>query len=280
MDNPDPGVVVAPGNPDPAAPITFSWKKELAADFAGSPTFAKFPDTKEGLNEAVKSHLSLERLLGHEKVPVPKGPDDPARAIFNKALGIPEKPDGYALPDAVVPDAMKGLTFDKVKFAETVHKYDLTPGAAKGLWEAYTEMTKQSYTNALKAQQEKVTGIVNEMRKEWGDAYQSKVELGQMVINKFSADKEMNDFITATLSADPRGIKFLATLGDQFAENKIGDFKYQRHSLTPEEAQREIDSIKSDPKHPYLNPQAPKAEHDRAVEHVNTLIAVTKRARG
>jgi hypothetical protein len=290
MDNPDPALAVAPGNPDPAAPpvppapaaaTAFNWKAHLPPDFVGSPTLQKFPDTKEGLTDAVKSHLLLEKLLGYEKVPIPKSKDDTtAWAVFSKALGIPEKPDGYALPDVEIPETMKGLTFDKKKFAEIVHANKLTPDAAKGVWQAYTDMTKQAYSSAVKASQDKITGHINQLKGEWGEAYQSKIELGQMVINKFSSDQETNDFITATLSADPRGIKFLAQIGDQFAENKIGEFKYQRHALTPEEAQREVDAIKSDMSHPYNNPKAPEAEHNRAVDYVNQLIGVARRSRG
>lgn len=290
MDNPDPAVGVAePGNPDPSvspAPVApaspaFSWKTQLAADYANSPTMKKFEDTKEGFNEAVKSHLLLEKLLGYEKVPIPKGKDDTvAWELFNKAMGIPAKPEGYALPDVEMPDSMKGMHFDKAKFAQVVHQHKLTPEAAKGLWGAYTEINKQAYAQAMKDHQERMTGLINQMKGEWGDAYQSKVELGQMVINKFSSDQETNDFITSTLVTDPRGIKFLAMIGDQFAENKIGEFKYQRHSLTPDEAQNEWDAIKRDMNHPYNNEKVPQKERDRAIEYVNTLIGIARRPRG
>lgn len=289
VENADPKAAPAPPAAPPVAipaPVVpagsdFTWKNNLPPDLANSPTMTKFPDTKEGFSEAVKSHLNLERLLGHEKVPVPKSKDDTAAwALFSKALGIPDKPDGYALPDVEVPETMKGLTFDKKKFAEIVHANKLTPDAARGLWEAYTTMSKQTYAQTLAAQKEKLTGIINEMRAEWGDAYQSKVELGQKVINNFSADQETNDFVTAVLASDPRGIKFLAKIGDQFAENKIGEFKNQRHALTPEEAQNEIDSIRNNPAHPYNNEKAPQAERDKAIDYVNSLIGAAKRARG
>lgn len=281
--NQDPNVAVAPPPAAPPAPpaVGFAWKNQLPTDFANSPTMQKFPDTKEGFQEAVKSHLLLEKLLGYEKVPIPKGKDDvAARTIFNKALGVPDKPDGYALPDADVPESMKGLTFDKKKFAEIVHKHDLTPEAAKGIWEAYTSTTKQAYADAVNKQKEQMTNTINQLRGEWGDAYGSKVELGQTVLNKFCGDKETNDFLTATLLSDAKGIKFLATLGEQFAENKIGDFKYQRHSLTPEEAQASWDEILRDPGHPYNNDKAPQGERARAIEYVNSLIRVARRLNG
>ena len=281
VDNPDPEVTPAPVAPASAAPQAFSWKTQLATDMANSPTMKKFEDTKDGFNEAIKSHLLLERLLGHEKVPIPKGKDDTvAWELFNKAMGIPAKPEGYGLADVEIPESMKGLSFDKGKFAEIVHQQKLTPDAAKGLWGAYTEMTKQTYAKALKDHQELITNNVNQLRGEWGDAYQSKVELGQMVINKFSDNKETSDYITAVLSKDPNGIRFLAKIGDQFAENKIGDFRYQRYSLTAEEAKAEWDAIRGDMNHPYNNEKAPVGAREAAIKRVNELIGMTKKPQG
>jgi len=260
---------------------SFNWKAQLPADLANAPTMKKFEDTKEGFSEAVKSHLLLEKLLGYEKVPIPKSKDDTAAwQVFSKAMGIPEKPDGYGLPDVEIPESLKGMSFDKAKFAEVVHAHKLTPEAAKGLWGAYTDMTKQAYAKALKDQQDQVTGAINQLRGEWGDAYQAKIELGQMVINKFSDNQETNDYITATLSKDPHGIRFLAKIGDQFAENKIGDFRYQRHSLTPDEAKAEWDAIRMDMNHPYNNEKAPREVRDRAIQHVNELIGIARRPKG
>ena len=282
-DNPDP--VAKPDNPDPITPdpkpdpqpTAFAWKEHLGPDIANSPTMKKFPDTKEGLVQTATSYLELQKLLGHDKVPVPKGKDDTAAwNLFEAAFGIPSKADGYNLPDANVPDSMKALSFDKAQFAEVMHKHKVTPDAAGGLWEAYTELSKQTYANALKNNQENLTQVINQMRSEWGDAFESKIELGQMVINKFSANQEESDFITAALSKDPRGQKFLAKVGDQFAENKIGDFKYTRHSLTPEEAQQEMSSIRMDPSHPYNNGKSSQKERDKAIDYFNSLIAATQ----
>ena len=277
LDNADPALQ-APPAPQPVPVQEVTWKSHIAPDLANSPLIKKFADTKDGLGEAIKSHLLLEKLLGYEKVPIPKSKDDQAAwSVFSKAMGIPDKAEGYALPDAEIPESMKGLSFDKTKFAEIVHANKLTPEAAKGLWTAYTNMTKQTYAKALKDHEDLMTNNINQLKGEWGDAYQSKIELGQMVINKFAQDSETNDFITATLSKDPRGIKFLAKLGDQFAENKIGDFRYQRHSLTPDEAQAELDSVRRDMNHPYNNDKAPAAERQRAIDRVNSLIGIARR---
>ena len=62
----------------------------------GGCTMQKFADTKEGLTAAVTSHLELEKMLGGEKVPIPKGPDDKEGwQRYSKAMGVPVNPNEY-----------------------------------------------------------------------------------------------------------------------------------------------------------------------------------------
>lgn len=284
MENLDPQPA---GNPDPApasspAPVAASvgWKSTVNTDLRNSPLLQKFEDTPEGLNKALESHLNLEKLLGHEKVPIPKDVNDvEGWNRFSKAMGIPDKAEGYGLPDAKLPESMKGMTIDKNKFAEIAHSFKCTPAQAKGLWETYQREHVESYNRAVEAHQKKITETVNTLKGQWGDAYQANVELGQMVINKFSDDQETNDYITSVLTQDPKGIKFLAKIGDQFAENKIGEFQTKRFSLAPEEAQLEIDKMVNDLEGPYMNTKNKFSarEHQAAIDRVNSLrISINK----
>jgi hypothetical protein len=276
MGNQDPEseapVAVAPA---PAAP-EFSWKSKVGADLSKAPSLGKFEDTPEGLADIAKSYVSLEKLLSHEKVPLPKGPEDAeGRAMFNKALGVPEVAAGYNLPDASLPGNMANMAFSKEAFQEVVHKHGLTPEQAQGLWKDYTTMSGGIYSSHLAQFQEKLNGNINKLRAEWGDAYAANVELGDMVISKFADDQESGDWLTATLSKDPAGMKFLAKIGAQFSENKVGEFQYKRFALTPDEAKNEIARIKADSAHPYNSEKATEEDHQNAVDHVNRLIAIS-----
>lgn len=280
--NPDPDSG-ASGNSDAGASDSGSggWKTQLRTDLQNSPFLSKFEDTSEGFNQAIESYGNLEKLLGHEKVPIPKGADDiEGWNRFSKAMGIPSKAEEYGLPDATLPESMKGMAIDKAKFAEVVHAHKLTPEQAKGLWKVYNEINVEAYNKAMDGQQKTMTETINRLKGDWGDAYQTNVELGQMVINKFSEDQESNDFLTAVLAQDPRGVKFLAKIGDQFAENKVGEFQMKRFTLAPEQAGEEIQKIVRDPNHPYNNPKATDREHQAAVDYVNSLYATINRAKG
>lgn len=264
-----------------AGSVSQNWKSNVRTDLRDSPLLKKFDDNYEGLNKAIESHLNLEKLLGHEKVPIPKDANDiEGWNRFSKALGIPDKAESYGLPDFNLPEPMKGMAIDKKQFAEVVHAHKLTPAQAKGLWQTYNEINVQAYNKQMQEYQKQIDNTINTLKGEWGDAYDTNVELGQMVINKFSSDPETNDFLTSVLSQDPRGIKFLAKIGEQFAENKVGEFQMKRFTLAPEEAQNEIQKIIRDPNHPYNNPKSTDREHQAAVDYVNNLYATINRAKG
>jgi hypothetical protein len=280
-DNLDPAAATATAVA-PAAQVAapaheaFSWKAKVGPDLSKAPSLGKFSDTPEGLAEVAKSYVNLEKLLGHEKVPLPKGPDDvDGRAAFNKAIGVPPTPEQYNLPDAVAPKELGQAAFDKSGFQQVMHKHGLSPDQAKGLWKDYTEMTAGEYTKAMKSYTDTLDQNINALRREWGDAYAGNVELGDMVINKFADDQKMADFLTSSLSKDPAGLKFLAKIGQQFAENKVGEFQYKRFAMTPQEAKNEVLKIKSDPNHPYSNEKATEDDHQAAVDHVNRLISIS-----
>jgi hypothetical protein len=255
-----------------AGSVAASWKNNLSTDLKNSPFLKKFDDNPDGLNKAFESHGNLEKLLGHDKVPIPKDVNDvEGWNRFSKAMGIPDKAENYGLPDASLPESMKGMTIDKNK---------LTPAQAKGLWKVYNEINVQAYNSHMETLKKNLNETVNTLKGEWGDAYDTNVELGQTVINKFSDSQEMNDYLTSALSSDPRGVKFLAKIGEQFAENKVGEFQMKRFTLAPEQAKDEIQKITRDMNHAYNNPGATDREHQAAVDYVNSLYAVITRAKG
>ena len=276
----------AAGAPSGAASAAgaLAWKESLRPDLRNSPFAQKFEDTPDGLNKAMQSYGELERLLGHDKVPIPKDINDvEGWNRLSKALGVPDKAEGYGLADANIPKdlAQMGLTLNKNEFAEVMHAHKVPPAAVKGIWDIYQKKAIDSYSKAMEEHQKTLTQTINTLRGEWGDAYETNVELGQMVINKFSDSPAMNDKITAMLSKNPEGIKFLAKVGEQFAENKVPEFQMKRFSLAPDQALEEVEKIKRDMDGPYMNSKGKftDKEHTAAVDRVNHLLGVFQKGR-
>lgn len=169
------------GNASAGGVTGAAWKSALRPDLANSPFAQKFEDTPDGLNKAMESYGNLEKLLGHEKVPIPKDINDvEGWNRLSKALGVPDKAEGYGLADANIPKdlAQMGLTLNKNEFAEVMHAHKVPPAAVKGIWDIYQQKSIQSYKNAMAEHQKSLTDTINSLRGEWGDAYNTNVELG------------------------------------------------------------------------------------------------------
>lgn len=278
--NPEPQPVEPQQPVQPEQPSGFNWKLELTEDLRNSPTLQKFGDDREGLVKAVESHLNLEKLLGHEKVPIPKDPNDTAAIkAFNKAMGVPDEPTGYKLDEVQFPSDLEGVGFDKGKFSDIVHKLGLSQKQAEGLWKDYTSTMVDQYQNAVRDYEGKMNEVSAKLREEWGDAYEANAKLADQVIEVFSQDKETSDYLANLLTKDPRAVKFLAKIGDQFSEHKIGQFQARAFSLTPAEAQRKLDEIRGDLTHPYWNEKEPQELRDEAMRQVLELEGVLHRAK-
>lgn len=280
-DNQDPNAesvatATAPVAAAPAPSQAFSWKSKVGEDLSKAPSLGKFSDTPEGLAEVAKSYVNLEKLLGHEKIPLPKGPEDvEGISAFNKAIGVPDAPEKYNLPDAKMPVGSESVSFDKGTFQQVMHKYGLTPQQAAGLWKEYGSMMGESYNKMTQSYSAQLDQNINALRKEWGDAYAANVELADMAISRLAENQEQGDWLTATLAKNPHGLKWAAKVGNLLAENKVGDFQYKRFSMTPAEAKNEVARIKLDPNHPYNNEKATEDDHQSAVDHVNRLISIS-----
>jgi len=211
-----------------------------------NPNIQKFKD-KEGM---AKSYLELQKLLGHEKVALPKDENDAeAIAHLNKALGVPDEPKGY---DLKVPEPIPGLEqvqFGMDEFKQISHELNLTQKQSEKLLEKYNGMLTDIQKGAQDAYVEQLNGTKKELMNEWGLAYESKVKLAQDVMNKFSGNKETFDYVNSKIGGDPTTLKWLALVGESFKEGSLGDLGNPATGFTktPSEAKGEYDKIMNDP---------------------------------
>lgn len=260
-----------------------TWQDRLTADLKGALEAKRFANDDKGLVDMATSYLNLEKLVGQDKVPIPKDANDKEGwERWSKAMGVPSEPTGYNFEDIKYPDNMKGKEVNKAEFSQVAHQLRLTPTQAAGLWKVYNDSNISGYQKQLGTMQDRLQKMVTNLKSEWGAAYETNVEIGQAVISQFSDDQDMNDFITSQMLSDPRGVKFMKKLGEQFAENTTSDFNIKRFSLTPAEAKSELEKMRSDVNGPYFNraKKFTQAEQDAAIERHNNLQLIINRAKG
>lgn len=221
---------------------TTNWYDSLEnADLKNNPTLQKY-DSAEA---AHKGHLELAKSFGKDKVTWPTDENDATGwADINKRLGVPESAEGYDLKAVGNPEGVDLL--NRVKFQEDMLAAGASKKVANAAWDNYSNQMKIGYSDAQAKFKAGVESASNELRQEWGEAYDSKVQMGQSVIDMLGDTQEDKDFLTVALTQNTAGIKLLAKVGEQYIEHSIGGFQEkQNFTLTPKEAREELDTIRS-----------------------------------
>lgn len=230
------------GEGDPRA-----WLPEA---YRGNEMFAAF----KGVEDLAKSYEHAARLVGVDKAQVlrlPKSEDAPEWANVWNALGRPEKPDAYDFGE------LPGELMDGVDAAarEAFHNAGLSGRQANAVMQLYAgQVLRAQEARAEQAAQIEM-GIVNDLKREWGDGFQDKVhaanraimETGGAELAKVLQETQLSD--GTYLGNHPALIRLFAKLGEQMAEPTAlrgGAGGGGPSSYTPEAARAEIQRLMAD----------------------------------
>lgn len=178
--------------------------------------------------DAVKVAFDLRQKLGKAIMRPGKDATDEERAAFHKALGVPEKPDGYKYkrPEDLGVELTDRDGERETAFLELAHAQGFTPGqAAATLDFLYHDMDEENtgMVKALTAGREKAEA---ELKKEWGEEYKANAEYAHRAATAYGGD-EFLQFATDTevdgvqLSNHPAVVKTFAAIGRRMGEHGI-----------------------------------------------------------
>lgn len=220
------------------------WYSSLSEEYRNHPSIQKFSDA----NGLAKSYLSLESLMGRDKIPVPKDANDlNAWGLYNKAFNVPETIEGYDLKIEGVENP------DLSKAKELMHKYHISNETAQALIDAHIQDVKDyenAKTQAFNAEAEEAT---KQLKAEWGLKYDENLKTAKNFLEKMSDNKEEFDYFNNKIGNDVHFIKLLSKMGNSISEGSLGGFEGQvgGFTKTPAEAKAELDKIMNDPTDAY-----------------------------
>ena len=182
--------------------------------------------------EMAAGYRNLEKLVGGEKVPLPKGDADAEgwERVY-KALGRPARPEDYQLGD--------------LESAAQYHKLGLTARQATGLsaWQDTLKAAQEQKTNEETAAQR--SQQLAAIRKEWGGEFDENVRLGKRAVREFGLEGSVEALEAALGSGEL--LKLTAKLGrglkeDAFAGKSAG----RTFGKSKDEAKEEIGALSQD----------------------------------
>ena len=156
-----------------------SFVDTLPEDVRSEPSLKNFQDA----GQLAKSYVHAQRMAGADKISVPTkhATDEDWNQVFSK-LGVPDSPDKYEVKN----ELQEGANDTPVKnFISEAHKLNLLPHQVQGVLNYYSQLEQ----NANDSQQKdmELNKIENEstLRKEWGLAYDKKMNAANDVFKNF-----------------------------------------------------------------------------------------------
>jgi hypothetical protein len=213
--NPAPAApAAAPTMPSSAPPAVSDLFIDMDDDLKGVESVGKF--TKDGrlnVRSVVKSYANLERMLGGEKVPVPKDGDQEGWDRFYAAAGRPEAPDKYEFK---VPENLPEGFYDKdaeASFRTWAHQNGLNNRQAQALLDNYVTTTAAKYAEAMKAAETGKSEALNALKREHGQAFEGFMQTAKAALKQFG-DEDFNAYLDQSgLGNDPRLIRIFGKIG-------------------------------------------------------------------
>lgn len=220
------------------------WYSSLNEDYRNHPSIQKFQD----VNGLAKSYLSLESMMGQEKIPVPKGDDDiNAWSMYKKAFGVPESSDKYDIQIEGLDDSKLGTLKD------IFYQNNIPQKTAQKLADAYIDDYKKFFEFQDQQYRLEAQKATEELKKDWGLKYEENLTNARNFLEKMSSNQEEYSYFESKIGNDPKFIKLLSKMGNAISEGSLGGFEGQGGGFTktPQEAKQEFDRILNDPDDAY-----------------------------
>lgn len=232
----------APGGEGGTPPAPSSWVEGLGVN---SPDLVEWAGKKGWKTpaDALASHRELEKMLGGEKIPVPKSADDKAAwDLVHKALGRPESAEGYGL------DKVEGLDPEFGGAAsKAFHEAGLSAAQAGKLATWWSEQQNAAAEAAEVARVQQAEVDLGDLRKEWGPAFDARVEAGRRAALTFGLDGDTLAKIEGALGS--KGLlQLMSNVGMKLSEAPARGMNGETRPefMTPELASQRIAQLKAD----------------------------------
>lgn len=187
-------------------------------------------------------YKNLEKLLGAEKIPMPKGAEDAEgwNRVYD-ALGRPKSAEDYKLP---VPE---GDTGDFAKLAAgKFHELGLTAKQAEGLAAWYNEQGAGRVSEMQQQSAAKAESDMQALKQEWGGAFDENVEFGRRAAREYGLNVEKLSALENSLGTSEM-LKLMAKIGRAQGESEfVTSSSGNTFGMTPAAAQQRITALRED----------------------------------
>jgi hypothetical protein len=239
------GAVADDGGDDAMAATDDGWLDSL-----GLPTELRTHPTLETVKSPeglIKSYIDTHAMVGN-RIPIPKDDaDDEAWAEVYTKLGRPDDAAGYEFPTEGLPENIQVDEQMVEAFREEAHRLGLNKQQAAALYRFELQRGSEAMERIDQQRVEARKQAEDELRKEFGNAFDQEIRLAKGAVAKFGGD-ELSAMLDETgLGDNPHLVRAFAKIGRAIAEDEIlGEGAHAKTMHTARSAKEEIDRLEND----------------------------------
>lgn len=250
--NPAGGAAAAAGAAGTQAPAQDAGQKQAGGgDGAAKPWWDGMPENLSGLVQtkgwkdpaaAVESYANLEKLVGTDRLAIPKDDADHANwdKVYNR-LGRPDRPEGYGLkaPEGADPAFAKAAS-------EVMHKAGLSAKQAQALAGWWGEQQAAALKGFTDQRAKAAETDMAALKAEWGQTYDAEIEGARRAARAYGLDEAKLTKIEDALGTAEL-LRLFAKIGKAQGEHAPADGAGSGgFGMTPAAAKAEIAALKVD----------------------------------
>jgi|TARA_Y100000296_G_scaffold75841_1_gene95926 hypothetical protein len=269
------GSVLSPGSSEatesaPAETASADWKASLPEDIRSDPSLKDITD----IPNLAKSLINAQGMIGKDRIALPsEDATDTEMKDFYGKIGRPDEAKAYDLGER--PTLPEGLEYDEEfesTFRDVAHKAGLTQKQTKDIYDGYNSYVSKKAELEGENGTVQMNNWVEQMKKDFGKAYDERIDLAQRAIEKFGSG-DVKDWMNSTgMGNNPMFVKMFANIGEIVAEGK-GDVPATRQfTMTPQQAQQEISRYNRDTDFMTAYASGDHQGHTAAVQKMNDLF--------
>ena len=247
-------VVEAPATPEPiiggkteATAEQPGWKDLLDDQYKSNPSIQQCGS----LNDMAKDYVGLKKMLGTEKVPVPK--DDSPQEDWDRfydAGGRPREANDYSVDQAL----LDGLNYNEEAWTaqkERAHKAGLTQKQFNALYTPNLTDAKAMADAATSEANQKRQQAEATLQAKWGADYQSRLDVTNRTLKHIAGegaegDELVNKIVESGLTNEPDFVEMISKIGMSMLEDTPMKSLGALEVSSPAKAMQEVARLKGD----------------------------------
>jgi hypothetical protein len=217
------------------------WTTSLSEEVRGYVQNKGFKDP----GQVVDSYKNLEKLLGADKAQllrIPQKEDAPEWNDIWSKLGKPADPTEYKIGDD------KGDKNFQEWARKTFFELNVPKKQAETLAAKFNEYSQSVMDAQANQRQQEVVQQDNQLKQEWGKAYEQNIQVGRKAVQAFGFDGPTIEKLEQAMGY--AGVmKFMQTLGSKVGEDSFVSSQGQggfRGAMSPAQAKAQMQSLKGD----------------------------------